>query len=88
MTDTKSLLYKATFSASAGLPISYLLNITILPLFITELRENVLIAGALIAIPFLMASTIRIFVIDYIYQRHGINLDPAHLLKKAVRHTA
>jgi len=70
------------------MPISYLLNISILPLFITELRENVLIAGALIAIPFLLASTIRIFVIDYIYQRHGINLDPSHLIKKVVRHTA
>jgi len=85
MINAKSLLYKASFSASAGLPISYLLNITILPFFVTELQENILIAGALISIPFLMASTIRIFVIDYVYQRHGINIDPAHLLKNLRR---
>ena len=82
--NTKQLFYKAGFSSLAGLPIAYLLNISILPFFVTEIAENAMIAGALICIPFVMASITRIFIIDYVYDKWHINLNPTHIIRIAV----
>jgi len=83
-TNSKQLFYKAGFSSLAGLPIAYLLNVSILPFFIPALQENTFIAGIFICIPFVIASVVRIFTIDYFYQRYGINLNPTHLFRKAL----
>ena len=81
--NTKQIFYKATLSSSVGLPIAYMLNVTILPFFVPALQENTFVASAFITIPFLLASIMRIFTIDFIYQKYGINIEPLHLIKKA-----
>jgi len=77
-----SLLSKACLSALVGSPIAYGLNIGVLPTFVEIIDENVFLASALIAIPFCVASILRMFVIDYVYQKYHINLDPVYQVKK------
>ena len=77
-----SLLIKGLFSAIVGSPIAYSLNITVLPSFSELIDENIYLASFLIIIPFIIASTVRMTVIDYVYEKYKINLDPMHYIKK------
>lgn len=78
----KNLFYKAAFSATAGLPCAYLLNVAILPYFIDLLIENAWLAGAVIAAPFVAASITRMFFIDWLFYKYHINIEPVHLFRK------
>jgi len=77
-----SLLTKAFASALIGSPIAYSLNVSILPSFTNLINENVFLAGALITAPFLIVSAVRMFLIDYIYEKYHVNLDVMYHLKK------
>jgi len=79
---SKSLFYKATLSASCGLPLAYVINLSVLPHITAVIESNPYLASALIAIPFFVASQMRIFSIDYIYEKYHINIDPIHLIKR------
>jgi len=80
-----SLLTKAGLSALIGSPIAYGLNVGVLPTFVKLIDENVFLASALIAVPFFVASTLRMFVIDYVYQKYHINLDPVYQVKRLLK---
>jgi len=81
-----SLLTKASLSALIGSPIAYGLNIGVLPTFVELIEQNVFLASALIVVPFFVASTLRMFVIDYVYEKYHINLDPLyHVRKRLIR---
>ena len=77
-----SLLSKAILSALVGSPIAYGLNVGVLPFFVKLIDENVFLASALIVVPFFVASSLRIFVIDFVYQKYHLNLDPVYHVKK------
>jgi len=77
-----SLFTKGLFSAIVGSPIAYSLNLGVLPTFSELIDENIFLASFLILVPFIIASTIRMTVIDYVYERYKINLDPMYYIKK------
>jgi len=80
----KNLFFRALGSASAGLPISYGLNILILiPLviFMRESYDDWLIA-AVVAVPFFWASIARMYTIDFVWFKYKINIDPKHLIQR------
>ena len=77
-----SLFAKGMFSALVGAPVSYGINLGVLPTLSEIINENIYLASFLIIIPFIIASTIRMTVIDYVYAKHKINLDPMYYIKK------
>jgi hypothetical protein len=78
-----SLFYKAGCSAIIGFPISYLINITVLPLLNGLIHENVFLAGALLALPFILASWIRIYIIDLIYNKYQVGV--LEIVKRTIK---
>lgn len=74
--SSSNLLSKAFYSSIVGLPLSYLLNVTILPHFAPLLLEDPFIASGLIAIPFMIASVFRMYIIDWTYEKYRIDISP------------
>jgi len=80
-----NILQRATSSALAGAPISFILNIAIvipLTLWLTALNVDWWVIAAFIAVPFIIASIIRMFLIDYTWFRYNVNIDPKHMATK------
>jgi len=77
-----ALLTKAFLSAIIGSPIAYTLNLGVLPTFSELIDENIFLASFLIIIPFIIASAIRMTIIDYVYEKYRVNLDPLYHIKK------
>lgn len=84
MKSKKYLLGKALLSSGSGWPLAFLANIAILPLFITMLQDNLLLASILIGVVFGIISMARIFVIDYVEDRYGLNIRPDHVIRKLI----
>jgi len=81
-----SLLTKSFLSALIGSPIAYTLNLGVLPTFSELIDENIFLASFLIIIPFIIASAIRMTVIDYVYEKYHVNLDLMyHVRKRLIR---
>jgi hypothetical protein len=81
---SENLFIKANMSALAGLPISFLVNLSILPLFSDWFSnpETVYLGASLVAIPFYITSVSRMYIIDLVYQKYGININPSVLIKR------
>lgn len=80
-TSKKNLFYKALGNGIMGLPGSYLLNILIvIPLVIYFSDQSWFILAALIAIPFFTLSVIRMYIIDYYWFKHKVNVDPKYIM--------
>lgn len=85
---TQSIFYKAMFSSLAGLPISMILNQILIRWMGDVINTNEpWIAALIISYPFVIASIIRIFLIDYFYQKYNIDLSPEHQLGKLLKAT-
>jgi hypothetical protein len=83
---TQSIFYKAAFSSLAGLPISMILNQILIHWMGDVINTNEpWIAALIISYPFVIASVIRIFLIDYFYQRYNIDLSPEHQMGKLLK---
>lgn len=82
MKSLKYLLGKATFSSGSGMPIAFLLNLLILPLFTEVIQKNPLFAALLIGIIYTTVSIFRLFIIDVVEDRYGLNIRPAHLIQR------
>ena len=84
MKSIQYMLGKATFSAGSGAPIAFILNFTILPLFTIMIVENNLMAAILIGIIYSSVSILRLFIIDLVEDRYGLNIRPDHLISRLV----
>jgi len=85
---SKSLRYmlgKATFSAGSGTPIAFLLNLLILPFFTEIISENPLFAAILIGIIYSSVSIFRLFILDFVEDRYGLNIRPDYLLQRLLK---
>ena len=88
----KNIFYKSLGNAGAGLPISLILNVFIaipLVVYLNDIGIHPLINASILAIPFFWASAIRMTIIDYVYEKHNIHIDPKHLainLWKKLKH--
>ncbi len=82
MKTIKYMIGKASFSSLTGWPIAFAANILVLPFFIDGLRENPILAAIQIGVIFGCISIVRLFIIDYIEDRHGLNIRPDHLIKR------
>jgi len=88
-TKFANILARANSSALTGLPISYALNIVIvipLTLFMVENEYSWMSIAMVIAIPFYVASMLRMVTIDWIWFQYKINIDPKHLLIRLYNH--
>jgi hypothetical protein len=81
-----NLFVKANFNALAGLPISFALNLAILPFFAPFFADpqGAYIGASLVAIPFYLTSVFRQYIIDFTYEKYGININPSCLMKKLI----
>jgi len=80
----KNIFYKSLGNASAGLPISLVLNVLIaipLVVYLNDIGVHPLLNAGVLAIPFFWASAFRMTLIDYVYEKHNIHIDPKSLCK-------
>jgi hypothetical protein len=84
MKSIKYMLSKASFSSLSGWPIAFAANLAFLPHFVDMLNENPLLASILIGVLFGLISIVRLFLIDWVEDRYGLNIRPDHLLKKVL----
>ena len=82
MKSIKYILSKATFSAGSGIPIAFALNLIVLPFFTPMIIEKPYLAAILIGIIYTTVSIFRLFIIDYVEDRYGLNIRPDHLIKR------
>jgi len=85
--ETKELFWKAVSIAASGYPISYALNLSILPpmLRYIDIQNDPVVATFFLGIPYFIASVGRIFVFDYVYDKYNLHIDPAHYIKKGLK---
>jgi len=82
-TDKTNIFQRSLSSAIFGLPISYIVNVAIFIPLVYWLHDYPLwVIGALGAIPFFVTSIARMFVIDYIWFKYRINIEPKHLVSR------
>jgi len=60
---------RAAISSLIGFPMAYIINLSILPGLQEIVIENVYLAAFLLAIPFMIFSTLRIFFIDTVWKK-------------------
>ena len=71
-------------NATAGLPISLALNITIaipLVIYLDSIGVHQVINAMILAVPFFWASAFRMTLIDYAYEKYNVHIDPKSLCK-------
>ena len=79
----KNIIYKSMGNACAGLPISLTLNVVIaipMVVYLNDIGVHPLLNAGLLAIPFFWASALRMTLIDYVYEKYNIQIDPKHLV--------
>jgi hypothetical protein len=80
--SVKNMLYKAIYNAAIGFPISMVLNAFLLGWIYQVIHEYVwLLAAIFIGIPYFIASAVRQFLIDFVYEKYDIDISPGHLLE-------
>lgn len=72
------------FSSFAGWPIAFLANVFFLPHFVDMLIENPILAALLIGVVFAVISATRLFIIDYVEDRYGLNIRPDYIIRKII----
>jgi hypothetical protein len=85
------MLGKATFSAGSGSPVSFVLNLLLLPLFATFILNNPIGSAIVIGLIYSSCSVFRLFLIDFVEDRYGLNIRPDYLIGKCyqkLRHKA
>lgn len=79
----KNIFYKSLGNAGAGLPISLTLNVFIaipLVVYLNDIGVHPLINAGILAVPFFWASAFRMTLIDYVYEKHNVHIDPKSLV--------
>lgn len=85
MKTNKYMLGKASFSSLSGWPIAFAANIMVLPLFVTMLQDQLILASVAIGVIFGLISILRLFLIDWVENKYGLNIRPDHLIKKVFK---
>jgi hypothetical protein len=79
--SSRNIFQRALSSSIAGLPIAYAVNVFIFIPLVFYLQDYPWwVIGLVGAVPFAVTSMARMFVIDWLWFRHKINIDPRHLL--------
>jgi len=82
-TDKSNIFQRSLSSAIVGLPISYIVNVAIFIPLVYWLSDYPLwVVGALGAIPFFLTSIARMWLIDYVWFKYRINIEPKHLVSR------
>jgi len=82
-TDKSNIFQRALSSAIAGLPIAYAVNVAIfIPLVYWMEGYPWWVIGIIGAIPFFLTSIARMWLIDWIWFKYRINIEPKHLVKR------
>jgi len=82
-TDKTNIFQRALSSALVGLPIAYVVNVAIfIPLVYLMADYPWWIIGIIGAIPFFLTSIARMWLIDYVWFRYRVNIEPKHLVMR------
>jgi len=82
-TDKTNIFQRAVSSATVGLPIAFVVNVAIfIPLVYLMEGYPWWVIGAVGAIPFFLTSIARMWLIDFIWFKYRINIEPKHLMSR------
>jgi uncharacterized membrane protein len=80
--SVKKMLYKALYSSIVGFPISMGINVVLIHwIGYVATHYPWLYASIVIGIPYFIASFTRQFLIDYVYQKYNVMIDPKVLIE-------
>ena len=82
MKSKKYMFSKASFSSGSGMPIAFGLNLAVLPLFATWLLTHPIQSAIIIGMIYTTVSIFRLFLIDWVEDRYGLNIRPDYLLSR------
>lgn len=84
---SENLFVKANMSALAGLPISWIVNVSVLPFFAPffATSEGAIIGASLVSIPFYITSVFRMYLIDFVYAKYNVDINPTTLFKRLLK---
>jgi len=83
ITDKGNIFQRSLSSALVGLPIAYVVNVAIfIPLVYAMAAYPWWIIGVVGAIPFFLTSIARMWLIDYVWFKYHINIEPKHLVMR------
>ena len=82
-TDKTNIFQRAFSSALVGLPIAFVVNVGVfIPLVYLMEGYPWWLIGVVGAIPFFLTSIARMWLIDYVWFKYRINIEPKHLMKR------
>ncbi len=88
ITDKSNIFQRAFSSALAGLPIAYAVNVAIfIPLVYMMADYPWWMIGIIGSIPFFLTSIARMYMIDYVWFKYHINIEPKYLVRKLLGKT-
>jgi hypothetical protein len=67
------------------MPIAFFLNLLVLPLFSEIIIDNPYLAALFIGIIYTSVSIFRLFLIDIVEDRYGLNIRPDHLIQRLLK---
>ncbi len=80
-TDKSNIFQRSLSSAIAGLPIAYLVNVGIfIPLVYAMQDYPWWLIGVVGSIPFFLTSIARMYLIDWMWFKYRVNIEPKHLV--------
>jgi len=83
ITDKSNIFQRSLSSAVVGLPIAYVVNVAVfIPLVYLMADYPLWLIGIVGAIPFFLTSIARMWVIDYVWFRYHINIEPKYMVRK------
>lgn len=82
MVNKQNLIWKGVTSATAGYPISFVMNLFMLPWLVEWIEWNWVLGTLALGAPYFGASVARMFIIDYFWEKYNINVDPGYYIKQ------
>lgn len=84
--SSKNIFIKAVYSSLVGLPISMALTAGMMGFIYWASHElNYAIAAVLISMPFFIMSFTRMFLIDWVYQKYNVRIEPQYLIGRLIK---
>jgi len=80
----RDIITKNMISATAGFPIAFIINLSLLPTLVKLIEYDWFFGTLALGIPYFAVAVIRMTLIDYVWNRYNINIDPTHYFKKFI----
>ncbi len=80
--NIKNIISKNTISSLAGMPLAFTINLMLLPSLVKLIEYNWFFGTLVVSAPYVAVSIIRMSLIDIVWEKYRINIEPSYYFKK------